>query len=84
MKKDSVVLPPSLSGVMWKTVSEACNLACDYCYDSRCNGRPDNINIIEDDVLEKFIKEYMTLKRGVVPFVWQGGEPLLAGQTTTQ
>lgn len=79
MATTAMVTPKSLSGVMWKTVSEACNLACDYCYYSRCNGRPDNIQKIEDDVLEKFIKEYMTLKRGVVPFVWQGGEPLLAG-----
>ncbi|WP_066056716.1 anaerobic sulfatase maturase [Robertmurraya korlensis] len=79
MATESMVATTSLSGVMWKTVSEACNLACDYCYYSRCNGRPDNIQVIEDDVLEKFIKEYMTLKRGVVPFVWQGGEPLLAG-----
>jgi uncharacterized protein len=68
-----------LSGAMWKTVSEACNLACDYCYYSRCNGRPEAIEIIEDDVLEKFIREYMAIKKGGVPFVWQGGEPLLAG-----
>lgn len=68
-----------LSGVMWKTVSEACNLACDYCYYSRCQGKPDQIKKIEDDVLEKFIREYMEMKRGIVPFAWQGGEPLLAG-----
>lgn len=46
-----------ISSVMWKTVSEACNLACDYCYYSRCNGRPDQIERIEDDVLKKFIRE---------------------------
>ncbi|MGM0904178.1 MAG: anaerobic sulfatase maturase [Bacillota bacterium] len=68
-----------ISSVMWKTVSEACNLACGYCYYSRCNGRPENIERIEDDVLEKFIREYMAIKKGVVPFAWQGGEPLLAG-----
>src|SRR5690625_982913 len=64
---------------MWKTVSEACNLACDYCYYSRLKGRPGKIDRIADDVLEKFIREYMALKKGVVPFAWQGGEPLLAG-----
>ncbi|WP_042374441.1 anaerobic sulfatase maturase [Neobacillus jeddahensis] len=68
-----------LSGVMWKTVSEACNLACDYCYYSRCNGKPDKIAQIGDQVLEKFIREYMVIKKGFVPFAWQGGEPLLAG-----
>ncbi len=66
-------------GVMWKTVSEACNLACDYCYYSRCNGKPSTINRIEDDVLEKFMKEYMEFSNGVASFAWQGGEPLLAG-----
>ncbi|WP_217586510.1 anaerobic sulfatase maturase [Lentibacillus saliphilus] len=70
---------PHINGVMWKTVSEACNLACDYCYYSRCNGKPGKINRIADDVLEKFMREYMELKRGIVPFAWQGGEPLLAG-----
>jgi uncharacterized protein len=65
--------------VMWKTVSEACNLACDYCYYSSCNGRPESINRIEDHVIEKFIKEYMAISNGVVSFTWQGGEPLLAG-----
>lgn len=27
-------------GVLWKTVSEDCNLACDYCYYSTCGGSP--------------------------------------------
>ncbi|ALC91416.1 anaerobic sulfatase maturase [Bacillus sp. FJAT-18017] len=66
-------------GVMWKTVSEACNLACDYCYYSRCGGKPGRIDRIDDAVLEKFIKEYMELSNGVAKFAWQGGEPLLAG-----
>lgn len=66
-------------GVMWKTVSEACNLACDYCYYSRCNGRPEKIETISDEVLEKFIKEYMEMSNGTTSFAWQGGEPLLAG-----
>ncbi|WP_078379055.1 anaerobic sulfatase maturase [Sutcliffiella halmapala] len=66
-------------GVMWKTVSEACNLACDYCYYSRCGGMPGKIERIEDEVLEKFIKEYMAISNGVAKFAWQGGEPLLAG-----
>lgn len=65
--------------VMWKTVSEACNLACDYCYYSRCGGQPKRIDRIESDVLHKFVKEYMALTKGVASFAWQGGEPLLAG-----
>ena len=68
-------------GVMWKTVSEDCNLACDYCYYSRVGGKiGPKVNRINSGVLEKFIREYMALSnRGVASFAWQGGEPLLAG-----
>lgn len=66
-------------GVMWKTVSESCNLACDYCYYSTCGGKPGKIDRIDPDVLEKFIAEYMAMSRGAASFAWQGGEPLLAG-----
>ncbi len=67
-------------GVMWKTVSEDCNLACDYCYYSRIAGQiSGKVKKIEPSVLAKFIKEYMELTNGVASFAWQGGEPLLAG-----
>jgi len=66
-------------GVMWKTVSEACNLACDYCYYSSCGGQPGKIEKIDSIMLEKFVKEYMDLSNGAASFAWQGGEPLLAG-----
>ena len=67
-------------GVMWKTVSEDCNLACDYCYYSRIAGKiAGKVKRIEFTVLEKFIKEYMQMSTGVASFAWQGGEPLLAG-----
>lgn len=65
--------------IMWKTVSESCNLACDYCYYSRCGGRPGKIERIDPLLLEKVIREYMSLTKGAASFVWQGGEPLLAG-----
>ncbi|CEG28489.1 anaerobic sulfatase maturase [Bacillus sp. B-jedd] len=66
--------------VMWKTVSEDCNLACDYCYYSTCGGKPGKkINRIDPVVLEKFIREYMERSAGSATFAWQGGEPLLAG-----
>lgn len=64
---------------MWKTVSEACNLACDYCYYSRCKGQPGTIKRIQPHILAKFIKEYLEHTTGAASFVWQGGEPLLAG-----
>jgi uncharacterized protein len=66
--------------IMWKTVSEDCNLACDYCYYSTCAGKPGpKINRISSVILEKFIKEYMQQSSGSAVFTWQGGEPLLAG-----
>jgi uncharacterized protein len=65
---------------MWKTVSEDCNLGCDYCYYSTCKGKPGpKINRIDSHILEKFIKEYMQMQWGTASFAWQGGEPLLAG-----
>lgn len=67
-------------GVMWKTVSEDCNLACDYCYYSRIGGKiQGKVKRIDYAVLEKFIREYMRMSHGIASFVWQGGEPLLAG-----
>ena len=67
-------------GVMWKTVSEDCNLACDYCYYSTCGGRPGpKRNRIDHVLLDKAIREYMAQSQGSVGFAWQGGEPLLAG-----
>ncbi|RYL97968.1 anaerobic sulfatase maturase [Sporolactobacillus sp. THM7-7] len=67
-------------GVMWKTVSEACNLACDYCYYSTCGGKPTSgIHRIDPAVLEKFMIDYFATSPGMASFVWQGGEPLLAG-----
>lgn len=67
-------------GVMWKTVSEDCNLACDYCYYSTCGGKPGpRINRIDSEVLETFIKQFMARSKGSASFAWQGGEPLLAG-----
>lgn len=67
-------------GVMWKTVSEDCNLACDYCYYSRIGGKIEGkVKRIESNVLDKFIQEYMKMSNGTASFAWQGGEPLLAG-----
>lgn len=67
-------------GVMLKTVSEDCNLACDYCYYSTCGGQVHQpVRTMDPDLLEKFIKQYMKRSNGTASFAWQGGEPLLAG-----
>ena len=65
---------------MLKTVSEDCNLACDYCYYSTCRGRPlPKHQHIDQAPLIKAVREYLSLSRGSAQFVWHGGEPLLAG-----
>lgn len=67
-------------GVMLKTVSEDCNLACNYCYYSSCGGKVHQpVRTMEPALLERFIKQYMQQSKGVASFAWQGGEPLLAG-----
>ena len=66
--------------IMWKTVSEECNLACDYCYYSTTGGvlrQP--VRVMEPEILERFISQYMKRSSGQAVFSWQGGEPLLAG-----
>jgi uncharacterized protein len=68
--------------VMAKPIGSVCNLNCTYCYylekqklypgthDFRMN----------DEVLENFIKQYITTQDvPVIDFVWQGGEPSLLG-----
>lgn len=69
-----------MPGVMWKAVSDNCNLACDYCYYSECGGRPGPNRIVDDALLDKVVREYMQQSRGSIGFVWQGGEPLLSGK----
>ncbi|MBB5173822.1 anaerobic sulfatase maturase [Texcoconibacillus texcoconensis] len=71
---------PDIVSVMWKTVSESCNLACDYCYYSDCAGNASAVDRIDDQLLETFIEKYMAMTRGAAVFSWQGGEPLLAGR----
>lgn len=65
--------------IMFKTVSESCNLACDYCYYSRTGGVLKTVKHIEIVKLKKLMTDYMNKTRGIASFIWQGGEPLLAG-----
>jgi uncharacterized protein len=65
--------------IMLKTVSESCNLACSYCYYSRCQGRPGKTSPIATELLERLFKQYLRETRTDASFIWQGGEPLMAG-----
>lgn len=66
-------------GIMWKTVSEDCNLACDYCYYSRVRGRPAGIHRPAADVLSAVLGDYLATCGPYASIAWQGGEPTLAG-----
>lgn len=66
--------------VMVKSVGSVCNLACDYCYYlEKSNLYKDTSNhVLSDELLEKFIKEYIESQTmPEVLFTWHGGETLM-------
>lgn len=66
--------------VMLKPVGSVCNLACEYCYYLE-KGKlyPEQKNhIMTEDLLEKFIQEYLNCQTlPQVLFTWHGGETLM-------
>lgn len=66
--------------VMLKPVGSVCNLACDYCYyleKSKLYPQVKN-HILTDELLEKFIKEYIECQTmPEILFTWHGGETLM-------
>lgn len=66
--------------VMLKPVGAHCNLACDYCYYlEKLNLYQDaSRHVMSDELLEKFIKEYVESQTMPdVLFTWHGGETLM-------
>ncbi|ANZ04895.1 anaerobic sulfatase maturase [Raoultella ornithinolytica] len=62
-----------------KPIGPACNLACRYCYYPQ-GDTP--VRKMDDATLESFIRRYIAAQPAgarEINFVWQGGEPLLAG-----
>ena len=73
---------PTAFNVMVKPTGPVCNLNCTYCYylDKKKLYPGRNDFKLPEDLLEKFIKEYIEAQQvPVVTFVWQGGEPTLLG-----
>ncbi len=65
---------------MAKPVGASCNLRCKYCYYlEKANLYKDTATrIMSDDVLELFMKSYISAQTGdQVLFTWHGGEPML-------
>ncbi len=68
--------------ILAKPNGPVCNLGCKYCfYLEKRELYPEKNNfLMPDGVLEKFVKEYIQSQNiPEIQFVWQGGEPLLAG-----
>lgn len=67
---------PAMTPII-KIIGDWCNLKCDYCfYYTRNQAKK---TVMNEMILEKFIKEYLATFNGHLKFTWHGGEPLLAG-----
>jgi uncharacterized protein len=77
----SAVQEPGIH-VIAKPVGPYCNLNCEYCFylEKQALFRLPGLQRMPDDVLSAFIQNYISCQPSpVVEFVWQGGEPTLAG-----
>ena len=64
--------------VMVKPAGAACNLRCQYCYYTPRNGAAVRHARMTDELLERFIREYIEAQTmPQVLFTWHGGEPTL-------
>ncbi|MDR2388170.1 MAG: anaerobic sulfatase-maturation protein [Tannerellaceae bacterium] len=66
--------------VMLKPVGATCNLRCKYCYylEKRALYREADRFVMSDELLERFIVEYLGAQTALeVLFTWHGGEPLM-------
>lgn len=66
-------------GITAKPIGAKCNLRCEYCYYlEKKNLYPVGSSQMSDELLERFIKEYIEAQPvSDVVFVWHGGESLL-------
>ncbi len=68
--------------VLVKPASAACNLQCSYCFylETACHRQQGNRGIMNRSVMEALIATTMDFATGgTVTYLFQGGEPLLAG-----
>ncbi len=65
--------------VMLKPVGSKCNLNCDYCYYlEKASLYSDRNQVMSEELLEKFIKQYIESQTmPQVMFTWHGGETLM-------
>lgn len=67
--------------IIVKPIGAVCNLQCDYCFYLKKKQLYPNINNfrMNDEILEKFIRDYIKQDSNEIVFIWQGGEPTLLG-----
>jgi uncharacterized protein len=68
--------------ILVKPIGPLCNLDCSYCFytEKKAFFPKQNDFSISDEVLEAYIKKYITSQSiPEIQFVWQGGEPTLLG-----
>lgn len=66
--------------ILVKPVSADCNLACAYCfYAPKSSIYPETNPRMSEETLTRMIEETLMTGAPSVSFVWQGGEPTLAG-----
>jgi uncharacterized protein len=66
--------------VLVKPVSADCNLACAYCfYLPKSSLYPESNPRMSEETLRKLTEEALMAGAPLVNFIWQGGEPTLAG-----
>jgi len=73
---------PSVFNLMAKPVGPICNLDCTYCFYKEKDWLLSELNegCMSDLTLEEYIRQYIQSQSvEEVSFVWQGGEPTLAG-----
>ncbi|AOR65730.1 anaerobic sulfatase maturase [Pectobacterium wasabiae] len=67
--------------LMSKPTGSTCNIKCEYCYYlEKEKLHPSSQLIMDDKTLENYIKQTILAQSvDIVDFIWQGGEPTLAG-----
>lgn len=73
---------PKACYVMSKPTSSVCNLDCTYCYylEKEKLYPEQNNYLMDEETLERYVQQYIAAQDvDEVHFVWQGGEPTLAG-----
>lgn len=79
--KSIAVMKQKQFNVMAKPTSYSCNLKCDYCFYLEKEDMFNGVSpVMSDAALKRFTKSYIESQpTDLIEFVWQGGEPTLAG-----